>query len=70
MFWGFKILILPKSNQTCPNLITFAQVSPQFWTNFALVLPKSNQLCPNLINFAQKNFARGCGCNQGRNQRG
>jgi len=46
-FWGCKILILLKSDQICPNLITFAQISPQFCQNFDLIqpnLPKSNQI--------------------------
>jgi len=50
---GDVILILPKSNQLCPNLITFAHISLQFCTNFAQILPNF----PNLINFAQKHFA-------------
>jgi len=43
MFWGIQGLILPKSNQICPNLITFSQMSPQF-------CPKSDHFYPN---FAQ-----------------
>jgi len=39
MFWGMQ---LPKYNQICPNLIIFAQISPQ--------------CCPNLINFNNKIF--------------
>jgi len=30
MFWGCKILIVPKSNQIFPNLITFVEISLQF----------------------------------------
>jgi len=59
-FWRYKILILPKSDQICPNLITFAQISlqfsqilPQFCTNFAKI---------NLIYFVQKVFTTGCSC--------
>jgi len=28
MFLEYKVLIFPKSNQICPNSITFAQISP------------------------------------------
>jgi len=52
MFWGCKILILPKSNQICPNLIAFAQILLQVSPNFASIFSKSNQICLSLINFA------------------
>jgi len=58
MFWGCKILILPKSNHFCPNvaliLLNFAQISPKH------NLPKfrPNKICPNLINFAKKKLQR------------
>jgi len=58
IFWGCKILILPKSNQICPNLITFAQISPQFCPNlftfgFALIWLNFAQILPNLPKFNQ-----------------
>jgi len=42
MFWGCKILILPKSSKICPNLA-------QTCLNFV-------QICQIFPNFAQKNF--------------
>jgi len=48
---GSKILILPKFHQICPNLIAFAQISPQFCPKFAQIqsnVSKFNQFCPNL----------------------
>jgi len=44
MFLEMQVLILPKSNQICPNLTTFAQISLHF--------------CPNPTKFAQKNLLR------------
>jgi len=51
--WGCRTLTLHKSNQTRPNLITSAQISPnpaQIQPNLALILLKSNQSGPNLNN--------------------
>jgi len=63
--WECKILILPKFNQICSILITFAQMLLQIFPNFILISHKSNLTCPNITNFLQKKkkffFARRCG---------
>jgi len=42
MLWRCKILILPKSNQICTNLITV------LFSNFASLLSKSDYFWPNV----------------------
>jgi len=43
------ILILPKSNQICPNLFTFVHISTQFCPKFHSILLKSNQVYPTIF---------------------
>jgi len=50
----------------CPNLITFAQILPQFCTIYTLMLPKfrlnPTKIAQILPILSIKIFARGCGC--------
>jgi len=65
MFWGNKILILPKSNQICPNLNHLCPNLHKFCPNLTKFHPNLTKFHPNLTKFAQispilpKNFSLG-----------
>jgi len=54
-------LILSNSKQIHSNLITFAQISIEFFSNLIKFAQISPPFCPNLINFSQQIFTKGCG---------